>query len=65
MSINWDKLEAVSFLVVCSRDSQLSVTTKKKRLLAHLVLEIRGCPNIPKGPDFTNLTLLSSSDGDL
>ena len=40
MSMDWDKLEVGFFFVVtCSRDSQLSVTTIKKRLLAHLVLE--------------------------
>ena len=34
------------------------LTTEVKRLSAHLVLEIRGRPNIPKCPDFTYHTLL-------
>ena len=41
------------------RDSQLSVTARKKRLLA-LVLEIRGCPNILKCKGCTYITLLQT-----
>ena len=44
-------------VVTCSRDCKLSVKTKLKRFLAHLVLEIRGCLNIQKCPDFTYFTL--------
>ena len=55
--IAWDKSLFFLSIETCSRDFQLSVTAKKKQLLDHLVLEIRGCPNIPKCPDFTYFTL--------